>query len=107
MNYRFVEPYSIRESRIHIRRLRDLLVTALEPNAFSAVDNLSLSYCTTITGMDVEEEAWKQSKDPNNKTRSENIFPPSYANLNVETSPLLEPLILPDNELQVRIWMQR
>ena len=51
--------------------------------------------------MDVEEEAWKQSKDPNNKPRSENIFPPSYANLNVETSPLLEPLILPDNELQV------
>jgi len=103
------EPYSIRESRIHIRRLRDLLVTMLEPNAFIATDNLSLSYCTSITGVDVEEEAWKLTKEPSSPTskpKAESILPPSYANLDVGSSPLLEPLIIPDNELQMPTCLQ-
>ena len=48
------EPYSVREARIHIRRLRDLLSTSLYQSSFTATDNLSLSLCTTIAGLDPE-----------------------------------------------------
>ena len=48
------EPYSVREARIHIRRLRDLLSTSLYQSSFSATDNLSLSLCTAIAGVDPE-----------------------------------------------------
>ena len=48
------EPYSVREARIHIRRLRDLLSTSLYQSSFTATDNLSLSFCTTIAGIDPE-----------------------------------------------------
>lgn len=95
------EPYSIREARIHIRRLRDLLVTMLEPNAFTATDNLSLSYCSAITQIDVEEEAWKSSKEPNAQKPTENVLPPEYTALKEGAGPLLEPLILADNEVQL------
>lgn len=95
------EPYSIREARIHIRRLRDLLVTLLEPNAFTATDNLSLSYLSSITQIDVEEEAWKQAKEPNAARSSESVLPPEYASLNKASNTLLEPLILLDNEVQL------
>lgn len=96
-----IEPYSIREARIHIRRLRDLLVTMLEPNAFTATDNLSLSYCSAITEIDVEEEAWKAVKDKNNLPKPNNILPPSYAGL--ESTPMLEPVIISNYEVQVGI----
>ena len=48
------EPYSVREARIHVRRLKDLLSTNLLTNAYSAVDNLSLSFLGTVAGVDVE-----------------------------------------------------
>ena len=59
----FSEPYSVRESRIHVRRLRDLLSTAFESNAYSAADNLSLSFCVAVSGVDVEGRIflWKHS----------------------------------------------
>ena len=56
MRILFSEPYSVREARIHIRRLRDLLSTSLYQSSFSATDNLSLSLCTTIAGVDPEGE---------------------------------------------------
>jgi len=92
------EPYSIREARIHIRRLRDLLMTVIEKNAFSATDNHSLSYCSTITACDVEEEAFKRVQDPESYNaqnyNAETEVPPYYASLNQKSSTLLEPLLI-------------
>lgn len=93
------EPYSIREARIHIRRLRDLLVTMLEPNAFTATDNLSLSYCSAITEIDVEEEAWKAAKDKANYQKGDVVLPPQNASL--KSSPKVEPMIIPDYDVQL------
>ena len=93
------EPYSIREARIHIRRLRDLLVTMLEPNAFTATDNLSLSYCSAITEIDVEEEALKAIKDKTNYQKGNIALPPESACL--KSKPLIGPIILPDYDVQV------
>ena len=72
----------------------------LEPNAFTATDNLSLSYCSAITEIDVEEEAWKASKDKANYQKGKVVLPPPYAGLNSE--PLVEPMIIPDYDVQVR-----
>lgn len=50
------EPYSVREARIHLRRIKDLLSTNFHINAYSAVDHLSLSFLSTVAGVDVEGE---------------------------------------------------
>ena len=99
-HFYFLEPYSIREARIHIRRLRDLLVTMLEPNAFTATDNLSLSYCSAITEIDVEEEALKAVKDKNNYQKGDTALPPESAHL--KSKPLIGPMIVPDYDVTVR-----
>jgi len=94
------EPYSIREVRIHIRRLRDLLANIIETIAFTATDNHSLSYCSSITEGDVEEEAFKHAQDPASQTQNgETVLPPNYAML--DKTPLLEPLLILDNEVAV------
>ncbi|XP_047142254.1 clustered mitochondria protein homolog isoform X1 [Hydra vulgaris] len=98
------EPYSVRESRIHIRRLRDLLFTMIEPNAFNAIDNLSLSYCSAITEIDIEEEALKNFKEPNSVNSvkvTSDILPPQWATLENGESPLLEPLVIKSNDVQL------
>ena len=71
----------------------------LEPNAFTATDNLSLSYCSAITGIDVEEEAWKAAKDKSNYQKGDVSLPPTYAGLKAD--PLVQPIIIPDYDVQV------
>lgn len=44
----------MREARIHVRRLRDLLSTSFESSAHSAADNLSLSFSVAVSGVGVE-----------------------------------------------------
>lgn len=100
----FSEPYSIREARIHIRRLRDLLVTMLEPNAFTATDNLSLSYCSAITEIDVEEEALKAVKDKNNYQKGNIALPPDSASL--KSKPKIAPIIVPDYDVEVGCYSE-
>eukprot|EP00794_Sanderia_malayensis_P014402 gene14402-15902_t len=85
------EPYSVREARIHIRRLRDLLSTSLYQSSFTATDNLSLSLYSTIAGLDPEEEILKGNKDSNIPT--EECKPPSFSFLDQGTCPLIEPMI--------------
>lgn len=51
-----VEPYSVREARIHLRRIKDLLSTNFHLNAYSAMDHLSLSFLSAVAGVDVEGE---------------------------------------------------
>jgi hypothetical protein len=49
-----LEAYSVREARIHVRRLRDLMSTSFESNANSAADNLSHSFSVAVSGVEVE-----------------------------------------------------
>ena len=49
-----LEPYSVREARIHLRRIKDLMSTNFQVNAYSAVDHLSLSFLSPVAGVDVE-----------------------------------------------------
>ncbi|XP_028396427.1 clustered mitochondria protein homolog [Dendronephthya gigantea] len=72
------EQYSVREARIHVRRLRDLLSTSFESNALSAADNLSLSFSVAVSGVEVEEELVKVKRDTTNTVPTEECTPPDY-----------------------------
>ncbi|CAB4040212.1 clustered mitochondria homolog, partial [Paramuricea clavata] len=72
------ESYSVREARIHVRRLRDLLSTSFENNAHNAADNLSLSFSVAVSGVEVEEEVIKTKRDTNNTVPTEECTPPDH-----------------------------
>ena len=42
------EPYTVREARIHVRHVRDLLKSADNADAYSGVDCASLSFLNTV-----------------------------------------------------------
>ena len=48
------ESYSVREARIHVRRLRDLMSTSHESNAHNASENLSHSFSVAVSGVEIE-----------------------------------------------------
>ncbi|XP_031550707.1 clustered mitochondria protein homolog [Actinia tenebrosa] len=86
------EPYTVREARIHLRRLKDLLSTSFQANAHSAVDNLSLSFLSAVTGADVEEEAVKSKGESQGTISTEECMPPNHVFSSDEVVTLLEPL---------------
>ena len=48
-----IEPYTIREARIHVRHVRDLLKSVDCSDAYTGVDCASLSFLNSITSGDV------------------------------------------------------
>ncbi|KAG5682061.1 hypothetical protein PVAND_011446 [Polypedilum vanderplanki] len=65
------EPYTMREARIHVRHIRDLLKSMDTTDAYNGVDCSSLTFLHTITQGDILEKK---------KTRPESIdcTPPEY-----------------------------
>ena len=47
------EPYTVREARIHVRHVRDLLKSADNADAYAGVDCASLSFLNTVCHGDV------------------------------------------------------
>ena len=47
------EPYTVREARIHVRHVRDLLKSVDTADAYSGVDCCSLSFLNHITAGDI------------------------------------------------------
>ena len=47
------EPYTVREARIHVRHVRDLLKSVDNQDAYNGVDCNSLSFLNIITGGDI------------------------------------------------------
>jgi len=48
-----IEPYTVREARIHVRHVRDLLKSVDNQDAYNGVDCNSLSFLNAITGGDI------------------------------------------------------
>lgn len=57
------EQYSLREARLHMKRVRALIQPDVQTNAQNGVDNLSLTFASVIAGRDVEEDLLKGSKE--------------------------------------------
>lgn len=49
----FTEPYTVREARIHVRHVRDLMKSVDQADAYNGVDCSSLSALNTITLGDI------------------------------------------------------
>ncbi|XP_077336618.1 clustered mitochondria protein homolog isoform X3 [Lithobates pipiens] len=56
------EPYTVREARIHVRHIRDLLKSLDPSDAFNGVDCNSLSFLSVFTDGDLGENGKKKKK---------------------------------------------
>ncbi|XP_041348382.1 clustered mitochondria protein homolog isoform X2 [Gigantopelta aegis] len=75
------EPYTVREARIHVRHVRDLLKSVDPADAYNGVDCNSLSFLNTITAGDILE---KKKSTPS----SIDCTPPEYIMPSASNRPL-------------------
>ncbi|KAK7087364.1 clustered mitochondria protein homolog [Littorina saxatilis] len=76
------EPYTVREARIHVRHVRDLLKSVDSADAFNGVDCSSLSYLNHITAGDILEKK-------RGKPDSIDCTPPDFVMPGAKDRPLL------------------
>ncbi|KAL5015908.1 hypothetical protein ScPMuIL_005497 [Solemya velum] len=76
------EPYTVREARIHVRHIRDLLKSVDQTDAYGGIDCNSLSFLNTVTAGDIMEK--KRTKPD-----SLDCTPPEYIMPNSKERPLL------------------
>ncbi|KAK3589135.1 hypothetical protein CHS0354_017102 [Potamilus streckersoni] len=76
------EPYTVREARIHVRHIRDLLKSVDHTDAYSGVDCASLSFLNIVTAGDIPDK--KVSKQ-----ESLDCTPPEFIMPNCKDHPLL------------------
>ncbi|XP_062583916.1 clustered mitochondria protein homolog isoform X1 [Saccostrea cucullata] len=76
------EPYTVREARIHVRHIRDLLKSVDPADTYNGVDCNSLSFLNTVTVGDILDK--KRSKPD-----SVDCTPPDYIMPNSKERPLL------------------
>ncbi|KAM8713141.1 hypothetical protein ACLKA7_013453 [Drosophila subpalustris] len=76
------EPYTMREARIHVRHVRDLLKNLDPADAYNGIDCTSLTYLNTITQGDLLDKK---------RTRPDSVdcTPPEYVTPGVREPPLL------------------
>ncbi|XP_069800781.1 clustered mitochondria protein homolog isoform X2 [Dendropsophus ebraccatus] len=88
------EPYTVREARIHVRHIRDLLKSLDPSDAFNGVDCNSLSFLSVFTDGDLGESGKKKKKG----TELEQIdcTPPEYILPGSKERPLC--LLQPQNK---------
>ncbi|KAL3253057.1 hypothetical protein MRX96_054701 [Rhipicephalus microplus] len=79
------EPYTVREARIHVRHVRDLLKSLDSGDAYNGLDCSSLAFLNVVTQGDILEK----------KSRGESVdcTPPDYIIPGCKESPPLVPLL--------------
>ncbi|XP_066302622.1 clustered mitochondria protein homolog isoform X3 [Branchiostoma lanceolatum] len=78
------EPYTVRESRIHMRHVRDLLKSLDPADAYNGMDCSSLSFLNVITEGDIEMKKRKR-----NDSDSVDCTPPDYVMPGAKDRPIL------------------
>ncbi|XP_023320484.1 clustered mitochondria protein homolog [Eurytemora carolleeae] len=81
------EPYTMREARIHVRHVRDLLKSVEPSDAYNGVDCASLSFLNTVTAGDIMEKRRVRS-DPVDCTPPEFILPGNAVDKDIPLLPL-------------------
>lgn len=72
------EPYTVREARIHLRHVRDLIKSLDYNDAYNGLDCHSLSFLSTITNGDVMNDRPSGGGGKNAKNSFVDCTPPSY-----------------------------
>ncbi|XP_019646711.1 PREDICTED: clustered mitochondria protein homolog isoform X1 [Branchiostoma belcheri] len=78
------EPYTVREARIHMRHVRDLLKSLDPADAYNGMDCSSLSFLNVITEGDIEMKKRKR-----NDSDSVDCTPPDYVMPGAKDRPIL------------------
>lgn len=73
------EPYTVREARIHVRHVRDLLKSLDMSDAYNGVDCSSLSFMNVIAQNDLFDQKSKSSKSSVGRSEQPDCLPPDYA----------------------------
>jgi protein TIF31 len=68
------EPYTMREARIHVRHVRDLLKSVEPVDAYNGVDCASLSFLNTVCAGDIMEKK-RARPDPVDCTPPDYVLP--------------------------------
>lgn len=69
------EPYTVREARIHVRHVRDLLKSVDSADAYNGVDGASLSFLNHITTADILADKKRGKQDSVDCTPPDFIMP--------------------------------
>ncbi|CAN8015169.1 unnamed protein product [Ixodes persulcatus] len=85
------EPYTVREARIHVRHVRDLLKSLDAGDAYNGIDCSSLAFLNVVTQGDILEASLPAEK----KSRAESVdcTPPDYIIPGSKEPPPLVPLL--------------
>jgi len=70
------EQYSLREARLHLKRVRSLIQPDIQVNAQNGVDNLSLTFAGVVAGRDVEEDIQRGVKEDHGS--EVDVVPPEF-----------------------------
>jgi len=81
------EPYTMREARIHVRHVRDLLKSVENSDSYNGVDCASLSFLNNVTGGDIMEKRRVRS-DPVDCTPPDFIMPGNSFEKDIPILPL-------------------
>jgi hypothetical protein len=73
------EPYTMREARIHVRHVRDLLKSVEPVDAYNGVDCASLSFLNTVCAGDIMEKK-RARPDPVDCTPPDYVLPAPQVN---------------------------
>ena len=82
------EPYTMREARIHVRHVRDLLKAVDPIDAYNGVDCASLSFLNTVCNGDIMEKK-RARPDPVDCTPPDYVLPATTGAVAVREVPIL------------------
>jgi len=76
------EPYTVREARIHVRHVRDLLKSVDSSDAYGGQDGASLAFLNSVCSNDIERKKSSGDKSPLSNVRNSgehiDCTPPDY-----------------------------
>lgn len=84
------EPYTMREARIHVRHVRDLLKSMDPADAYNGMDCYSLTFLHSITSGDLlEQQQQQQQQKKKSRPDSVDCTPPEYIMPGTKDRPLM------------------
>lgn len=90
------EPYTVREARIHVRHVRDLLKSVDSSDAYAGQDGASLAFLNNVCSNDLKANAKNGNGSPLNSREHIDCTPPEYIMPGSTDRPIL-PLHLSSN----------
>jgi protein TIF31 len=83
------EPYTVREARLHVRHINDLIHSVDPIDNYNGVNCSSLTYLNDITNGDVCDKKNKEQQQQQQQQQQNDHLPPDYILPNVKDVPIM------------------